>query len=125
MVITTSTKNEVRTSAKDKLDDLFLYVATGDGDSIPSAGDTALDNETFRTARFDVDKDTIPEEITITGEVGFGENNSETIKEIGWFSEGGTGGALRSRDLLNNEIVKTSDIEVVLPKRFVVEVKEV
>ena len=124
MAITTSTKTEVRTSAKNKLDDLFLYVAVGDGDSIPSASDTALDNETFRTARFDVDKDTIPEEITVTGEVGFGENNSETIKEMGWFSESSTG-TLRSRDLLNTEIVKTSDIEVVLPKRFIVEVKEV
>ena len=125
MVITTPTKTEIRTASIDKIDDLFQHVATGDGDTLPSASDTALDNETFRNARFDVDKTTIPGEITVTGEVGFGENNGETIKEVGWFTEGGTGGNMRSRDLLINEIVKTSDIEVILPKRIIVGVTEV
>lgn len=124
MVITTPTKTAVRDATKDKVDELFLYVAVGDGDTIPDAGDTALDNETFRTLRFDVDKTTIPEEVTVTGEVGFGENNSETIAEIGWFTAS-SGGTLLARDVLNNEIVKTSDIEVVLPKRVIVTVTEV
>jgi hypothetical protein len=124
MVITTPTKDEVRDATKDKIDELFLYVAVGDGDTIPDASDTALDNETFRTARFDVDKTTIADEITVTGEVGFGDNNGEIIEEIGWFDES-SGGRLLSRDVLINPITKTSDIEVVLPKRVIVTVVEV
>jgi hypothetical protein len=124
MTLTISTKTEVQAGVKDKLDELFQYVAVGDGASIPSEGDTMLENETFRTERFDVEKTSFAEEITVTGEIGFGENNAETIKEIGWFTES-SNGTLRTRELLNNEILKTSDIEVILPKRMLVEVKEV
>lgn len=123
MVLTTPTLTESRTAVKDRLDELFLYVAVGDDDTVPAEGQTVLGNETFRAARFDSDKTTFADEIIVSGEIDFGSNNSETIREVAWFTAS-SGGTMLSRDLLVNEILKTSDISVIFPKKFVVGVSE-
>jgi hypothetical protein len=124
MVITTPTLSEVVDAAKERLDELFLYVAVGDDDTVPAEGQTVLGAETYRVARFDSDTTTFADEITVSGEIGFGNNNGETIREVAWFDEA-SGGQMLSRDLLVTEIVKTSDISVVFPKKVVVEAVEV
>lgn len=124
MALNDSVFDDVTNSVKDNLEDNFNYIAVGDDDTPATSSDASLGNETFRVARIDVDKTTIADEIIITGEIGYGENNGSTIREVGWFVEGGTTTDIKSRDVLVTEIVKTSDISVVLPKRIKIEVIE-
>jgi hypothetical protein len=123
MVLTTSTITDIINAGKLKISETFNYIAVGDDDTIADITDTDLYNETFRVARVDVDTTSFTDEVIITGEIGFGDNNSNTIAEVGWFVEGGTTTELKSRDVLLNSILKTSDISVVLPKniKFIVE----
>lgn len=121
MVLTTSTLNGIRQSSKDEIVATFLYFAVGDGDTPASVGDTVLGNETFRQARESFDADTFPAEVGVTGEVGYTQNNSETIREFGWF-DASSGGNLKQRAVLNNEIIKTNDIKVIFPSRATITV---
>lgn len=124
MVLTTGTKEDVRDATKTELSNKFLYCGVGLGDTTPTEGDTQLESETFRSARIDVDTTTFDDEITVTGEVDFGEANGVTLKEVGWF-DSASAGNMKSRDVFLTEIVKTSDISVILPKKMTVTVIEV
>jgi hypothetical protein len=123
MAITNSTISDIKNAGKDKIEEKFTYFAVGDGDTTPTIADTELENETFRVARFEVDKDTFPDEITVTAEVGYGDNNGEVIREVGWL-DASSGGNLKVRNVLVNEIIKTNDISVIFPNRITFDVYE-
>jgi hypothetical protein len=123
MVVNNNALIQVRDASKDKIAAIFVWLGVGDDDTAPTIGDVALGNEFLRVERFEVDT-SVSDEVLVNGEVGFGEANGEIIREFGWF-EVNVAGDLLSRDVLVNEILKTSDISVVLPKRFKISVIEV
>lgn len=121
MTLTTGTKNGIRTSAKQYFSDNFLYFAVGDGTTAPTEGDTQLESETFRQARDSVDITTFPAEAIVTGDVGYTQNNGDTIAEIGWL-DASSGGNLKQRNVLLSPIAKTNDIRAVFPNRATITV---
>lgn len=123
MTLTTSTLTGVRSKAKEHFVETFLYFAVGDGDTAPTVGDTTLESETFRDERVSVDSTTFPAEVISTGEVGYNDNNAETIAEGGWF-DASSGGTLKQRFVLNQSFMKTNDIRAVFPSRAVITVTQ-
>ena len=105
---------EHRDNAKDKIEDDFLFFATGDDNTAATPSDTTLVNETFRSARDAVDKTTFPAEISTTGEMGPTENNSNTVAEFGWSKVATSNGQTEQRVALTQSFLKTSDISVII-----------
>jgi hypothetical protein len=118
MTLNTQFKNEIRSAVKDEFDDKFLFLAVGSGNTPETEGDTILDTETYRVARLEFDKTTFPQDVLITGEVGFNFNNGNDIEEFGWSAEGTTDGVLKQRKVLNSPIAKVSDISVVITNKY-------
>lgn len=123
MVLTNTFLSEIRTSVKADLVTYMDYIAVGDGDNTPTAGDTVLESETFRNAADEVDSSSQVLEVTSSLLIDTSENNGETIQEVGVFASS-SGGTMVHRNLLTNEITKTSDINVRIDSTIVVVVSE-
>jgi hypothetical protein len=122
MTETTIQLEDLRDTSTTRIGVTHTYIATGDDDTTPTAGDTTLGNETFRDARDDIDTST-PGEVTVSLEEGAGENNGNDVDEVGVFDAAAVGN-MYSRALVNT-ITKTADIILYLDIQKTVAVTEV
>jgi len=121
MTETTLVLEDLRDTSITRINTTHTYVAVGDDNTTPTAGDTTLGNETFRDTRDAVDTST-PGVIVISLEVGAAEDNGNDVKEVGCFDAAGAGN-MWNRNLLNT-ISKTSDIILYLDIQKTVTVTE-
>lgn len=114
MTVPTTQLSTIISNSLDSFD-IYNYIAIGDDNTAPDISDTALGNELLRKS-LDVDsiKDTGDGTYRFQMRIALSEANSEILREIGIFDQATIGGNMGARELLNTEITKTSDIEVVI-----------
>jgi hypothetical protein len=105
------------------METVFTHGAVGDDNTTPTAGDTTLGNEDFRSAIDNFDKTTFANKIIASLQISAAENNGNDVKESGWF-DAAAAGNLQIRNLLNT-ISKTSDIQLFIDTEITITVTEV
>jgi hypothetical protein len=121
MTETTLLLNDLRDTSVDRIDDTHTYIAVGDDNTTPTAGDTTLGNETFRDAVNSTDTST-PGTITKSIIIEASEDNGNDVKEVGTFNAAASG-TMWNRNLVNT-ISKTSDIILYLDIQKTITVTE-
>ena len=105
--LTTLFKNQIKSDIKDDIEVLFTYGAIGSGTATPAASDTTLGSEDLRDTIDAFDK-SASSKIIASIRIELGENNGNTIAEVGWLNAA-SGGSLWTRNLLQTPLDKTSD----------------
>ena len=119
--LTTLLFNQIRSDVKDDLEALFLYGAVGTDNTTPTAADTTLGGEVFRSDVDEVDKSGASTAV-FSLRIAASEANGNDLKETGWL-DAASSGNLWLRSLVNT-ITKTSDIQVFLDSTITVVVTE-
>lgn len=121
MVLTQDLFDEVIDDIKNGMEEQFLYVNVGTDDTTATSADTSLGTEVFRTPIQSFDK-SAPTEVVISGEIGAGDANGNTIVEVGNNTASSSGTQL-TRNVVN-PITKTSDVVLYLDTSISIEVTE-
>lgn len=121
MVLTNSLFTQAISDIKNDLEALFTYGAVGDDSTTPASSDTALGNETFRDSIDSFDKG-VSSAITASLRILTTENNSNNIKEFGWFNAAAAG-TMWTRNTMTT-IAKTSDIQIFLDTTITITISE-
>jgi len=111
MVTSNTILTTIKGSALDAFD-AYTHIAVGDDNTTPTASDTALGNEVLRKTFEESVKNLGAGTYLFEIRVALTEANGSTIKEIAVF-DAASGGNLATRNL-TQEVVKTSDKEVVI-----------
>jgi hypothetical protein len=93
--------------------DTYIYGAIGDDNTTPTINDTTLSNETVRKALDTLVKNQGAGTYRFDLRIALTEGNGTTIREVGIF-DANSGGNMALRNLLVNEVAKTSDKEVII-----------
>ena len=120
-MLTIELLSQVTSDIKDDIETRFTHGAVGNDNTTPTAADTELGNEQFRSAVDDADK-SVSDAITLSLRILSTENNGNTIRETGWFNAAATG-TMWTRNT-PTAINKTSDIQVFLDTKITISVTE-
>jgi hypothetical protein len=107
--VTTTFLNNLKSDALTYSATQMTHVAFGSGTADPLASDTTLEGEFERLARQDLT--TTSSKVTVSGFLGAGTGNGNTIAKVGAFNSG-SGGDMAEQFKLASAISKTSDKEV-------------
>lgn len=108
MVLTTINLTGINSQTKTFLTDNFTWIAFGTGTTPALASDTTLVTEILQKAI--QESFTGSNNVIISGFLNSTEGNGSSIAEIG--AKTGSGGTLRSRNVISPAIAKTSSIEL-------------
>jgi len=122
MTLTSAGLVGVRDNTKSYIEAEVTYIAVGDDDTTPTAADTALGNEQFRSAVDDTDTSGTGKVIHSL-RIATTENNGNDVDEVGAFDASSSGNML-SRDTITT-IAKTSDIQIYLDLEYEIQANEV
>ncbi len=122
MTLTQDLIDRERDAIKVDLQGIMLFGGVGDDNTTPLPSDTALGNETFRSAIDDFDNSVV-NAITANLVITASENNGNDVEETAWFDLG-AGGTMWMRFILTT-ITKTSDIQLFLDTTVTITVEEV
>lgn len=119
---TNSFLTQIRSDVKDDIEALFLYGAVGIDDTAPSATQTALVSEVFRSDVDNFDKSTFTDKVIASLRISESEANGNTLKEGGWFDDP-SAGTMHQR-YTYNDFNKTNDSRFYTDSQITIEVTE-
>lgn len=121
MTLANSLLTTLRDNIKTDIEGLFTHGAIGTDSTTPTAADTALGAEVFRSA-IDVFDSAVTNKITATLIVGGSEANGNDVKETGWFDDP-SAGTMYVRNTLTT-ISKIDSIQLNLDTQITILVTE-